>query len=83
MANIPVGWPPADIAAANMQVSVSIRGRSAIDIPACHVMWQISLPLECSLWSRQCKYPIDTQSMAASKELCTIYREDSSTGSAM
>ena len=45
MANIPVGWPPADIAAANMQVPVSIRGRSAIDIPACHVMWQISLPL--------------------------------------
>ena len=26
MANIPVGWPPVDIAAANMQVSVSIRG---------------------------------------------------------
>ena len=54
------------IAAANMQVSVSIRGRSAIDIPACHVMWQISLPLECPLWSRQCEYPIDVQSMAAS-----------------
>ncbi len=26
MAIIPVGWPPANIAAANMQVSVSIRG---------------------------------------------------------
>lgn len=53
MANIPVGWPPADIAAANMQVPVSIRGRSAIDIPVCHVMCQISLPLlpfpECPL----------------------------------
>ena len=26
MAGIPVGWPPANIAAANMQVPVSIRG---------------------------------------------------------
>ena len=53
MANILVGWPPADIAAANMRVPVSIKGQSAINIPVCHVVWQISLSLllflECPL----------------------------------
>lgn len=67
MANIPVGWQPADIAAANMQVAVSIRGRSAIGIPVCHVMCQISPCLSLNVpQGRQREFPIDVYSVVAS-----------------
>ena len=71
MANISLGWPPADIAAANMQVPVSIRGDRTIDIPVCHVSFRgdrrlTSLCLSTNIPRRQCEYPVDVKSMVTS-----------------